>query len=91
MQLNLTAQQSEYYCSSACVSSILYLCIIVVIYYQSYHIIGGMPQGGGGSGSCLLTDQHKISKYSTALHIPLWAAYRLDRNVCGCVHVHLME
>ena len=57
----------------------------IVNYYQSYHIIGGVPRGGGGSGSCVLTDQQKINKYSTTLHIPLWVAYRLDGNVCICI------
>ena len=60
-----------------------------VDYYQSYHTLGGVPQGGGGRGSCLLTDQHHIIKYSTTLHIPLWIAYRMNgpsEPVC-CVPV----
>ncbi|XP_065915476.1 venom phosphodiesterase 2-like [Dysidea avara] len=67
-------------CSSCMdsVQNIMQLTPAQIDYYQSYHTLGGVPQGGGGRGSCLLTDQHHIIKYSTTLHIPLWIAYRMN-------------
>lgn len=82
LNLNLTSEQSKLTRNTLLNSHNLYCMYITVLHYQSYHIYGGIPQGGGGSGSCLLTNKDSVNKYSTALHIPLWNAYRLNKNVC---------
>ena len=83
LNLNLTSEQSKV------TPTLMYIIVITtllytiaVLNYQSYHIYGGVPQGGGGGGSCVLTNKGSVNKYSTTLHIPLWIAYRLNRNVC---------
>ncbi|XP_065906143.1 bis(5'-adenosyl)-triphosphatase enpp4-like isoform X2 [Dysidea avara] len=62
-----------------------------IIHYQSYHLFGGVPVGGGGTGSCELTDQQQVIKYSTTLHIPLWVAFRISstpvNDVINCSRV----
>ena len=56
--------------------------------FQQHHLPWGVPAGGGGdghSGACLLTGRHFVIKYNADLHVPIWAAYRLDGKVCACV------
>lgn len=60
------------------------MCFSTVQSLQHYHLPWGVPAGGGGDGSlgaCLLTGEHFVIKYNAELHIPIWAAYRLDSQV----------
>ena len=67
--------------------------ISTVQMFQHYHLPWGVPAGGGGSGrdgACLLTGRYFVVKYNAELHIPIWAAYRLEGQVCvcGCEPIH---
>ena len=89
LKFNLTIDQSKSktLLHLILLQPIVYLLCIAALNYQSYHIYGGMPQGGGGSGSCVLTNKDSVDKYSTTLHIPLWSAYRLNRDVCYSIYM----
>lgn len=57
------------------------MCSNVVTKCQQQHLPWGVPNGGEGSNSCLLTHPDYITLYSNTLHIPLWSAYKLTKEV----------
>ena len=92
----LTNQMRGYISRKTIVSSLVSNCTVVlynhfhhlpVSQYQAVHLPWGVPRGGEGSSSCLLTQPHYITLYSSALHIPLWTAYKLTSSVCNYLHL----
>ena len=55
--------------------------------YQQQHLPWGVPTGGEGSNACLLTQPEYITLYSSTLHIPLWSAYKLTKEVSLFTHI----
>lgn len=67
--------------------------LIAAIYISNHLPWGAPPIVGVGLDSCLMVQQHYVSLYSHELHLPLWTAYKLTRQVritratgtCTCV------
>ncbi len=55
---------------------------LIAAMYIDGHLPWGVPLTLGVElDSCLMVQQHYVSLYSHALHLPLWTAYKLTRQV----------